>query len=98
MDANHPDEIADTSEDRVHGVTFEQEERIRAREAELKRISAQAKLGTQDGREQRTRVVVSELYGRDEPTLVEHTDPREKLTQEKLAEVNRQAMRINDEL
>ena len=98
VDANHPDGIADTSEDRIHGVTLEQEERIQAREAELERISAQAELGTQDGREQRTREVVSELCGRDEPDSVERTDPREKLTQEELAEVNKQAMRISDEV
>ncbi|MFC6784918.1 DNA-binding protein [Halobaculum halobium] len=98
VDANHPDGIADTSEDRIHGVTLEQEERIRAREAELERISAQAELGTQDGREQRTREVVSEQCGRDEPAPAERTDPREKLTQEELAEVNEQAMRISDEV
>jgi len=32
---------------RIYGATLEQEERIRAREAELERISAQAELGTQ---------------------------------------------------
>jgi ssDNA-binding replication factor A large subunit len=98
VDANHPDGIADTSEDRIHGVTLEQEERIRAREAELERISAQAELGTQDGREQRTREFVSEQCGRDEPAPAERTDPREMLTQEELAEVNEQAMRISDEV
>ena len=59
VDANHPDGIADTSEDRIHGVTLEQEEHIEAREAELEHISAQAELGTQDGREQRTHEVVT---------------------------------------
>jgi len=98
VDANHPDGIADTSKDRIHGVTLEQEERIRAREAELERISAQAELGTQDGREQRTREVVSEQCGRDEPAPAERTDPREKLTQDELAAVNEQAMRISDEV
>jgi len=98
VDANHPDGIADTSDERIHGVTLEQEERIQAREAELERISAQAELGTQEGREQRTREVVSELCGRDEPDSVERTDPREKLTQDELAEVNEQAMRISDEV
>jgi ssDNA-binding replication factor A large subunit len=98
VDANHPDGIADTSEDRIHGVTLEQEERIQAREAELERISAQAELGTQDGREQRTREVVSEQCGRDEPAPAERTDPREKLTQDELAAVNEQAMRISDEV
>ncbi len=57
VDANHPDGIADTSENRIHGVTLEQEERIRAREAELERISAQAELGTQEGREKRSRTM-----------------------------------------
>ena len=98
VDANHPDGIADTSKDRIHGVTLEQEERIRAREAELERISAQAELGTQDGREQRTRAVVSEECGRDNPDRVERTDPREQLTQDELAAVNEQAMRISDEV
>ena len=60
VDANHPDGIADTSEDRIHGVTLEQEERIQAREAELAHISAQAELGTQEGREKRTRVVAAQ--------------------------------------
>ncbi|MDB2294276.1 DNA-binding protein [Halorubrum ezzemoulense] len=96
VDANHPDGIADTSEDRIHGVTLEQEERIQAREAELERISAQAELGTQEGREQRTREVVSEQCGRDEPAPAERTDPREKLTPEDIAAVNGQAMRISD--
>ena len=98
VDANHPDGIADTSNERIHGVTLEQEERIRAREAELERISAQAELGTQDSREQRTREVVSEQCGRDEPAPTERTDPREKLTQDELAAVNKQAMRISDEV
>ena len=98
VDANHPDGIADTSEDRIHGVTLEQEERIQAREAELERISAQAEPGTQDDCEQRTREVVSELCGRDEPDSVERTDPQEELTQDELAEVNEQAMRISDEM
>jgi hypothetical protein len=98
VDSNHPDARVEEGPDHLFGKTLEQEERIEAREAELERISAQAELGTQDGREQRTREVVSELCGRDEPEPVERTDPREKLTQEKLAEVNRQAMRISDEV
>jgi len=98
VDANHPDGIANTSTERIHGVTLEQEERIRAREAELERISAQAELSGQDDREQRTREVVSEQCGRDEPAPAERTDPREKLTQEELAAVNEQAMRISDEV
>ncbi len=38
VDTNHPDGIAETSTERIHGVTLEQEERIRAREEELERI------------------------------------------------------------
>lgn len=98
VDANHPDGIADTSDDRIHGVTLEQEERIQAREAELERISAQAELGTQEGREQRTRAVVSEQCGRDEPEAEARTDPRERLAQSNLAEVNTQAMRISERI
>jgi len=98
VDANHPDGIADTSEDRIHGVTLEQEERIQAREDELERISAQAELGGQDGREERTRAVVGEQCGRDDPEQVERTDPREKLAQDELAAVNKQAMRIKEEV
>ncbi|SFL64541.1 hypothetical protein SAMN04487950_4483 [Halogranum rubrum] len=98
VDANHPDGIADTSEDRIHGATLEQEERIQAREAELERISAQAELGTQDGREERTREVVSEQCGRDEPEAEARTDPRENLAQSELAEVNKQAMRISERI
>jgi ssDNA-binding replication factor A large subunit len=96
VDANHPDGIADTSEGRIHGATLEQEERIQARDAELERISAQAELGTQDGREQRTRKVVSEQCGRDEPEAEAQMDPRENLAQSELAEVNKQAMRISE--
>ncbi|AWB28422.1 DNA-binding protein [Halococcoides cellulosivorans] len=94
VDANHPDGIADTSEDRIYGVTLEQEECIRAREAELEHISAQAELGTQEGREERTRAVVSEQCRREEHEAVKRTDPREKLSQDELATVNEQARRI----
>jgi hypothetical protein len=94
VDANHPDGIADTSADRIHGVTLEQEERILGREAELEHISARADLGRQDGREERTRDVITEQCGRVEPT----PDPREQLSQEELADVNREAMRIRDEV
>ena len=95
VDANHPDGIAETSAERIHGVTLEQEERILGREAELEHISARADLGRQDGREERTRDVVTEQCGRDEPV---RTDPREQLSRDELAEVNREAMRIQDEV
>ena len=106
VDANHPDGIADTSEDRIHGVTLEQEERIRAREAELERISAQAELGTQEGREQRTREVVAqgstqrrrEFQKRaasvDPRVDPERDDPRAELSQDELATVNTEADRL----
>jgi ssDNA-binding replication factor A large subunit len=110
VDVNHPDGIVDTSEDRIHGVTLEQEERIRAREAELERISAQAELGTQDGREQRTREVAAqgstqrrrEFQKRaasvDPMAGPERDDPRAELTQEQLAAVNTQSMRLAKKL
>ncbi|WP_434523274.1 DNA-binding protein [Halorubrum sp. AS12] len=98
VDSNHPDARVEEGPDHMFGKTLEQEERIEAREAELEHISAQAELSQQDGREQRTREVVSEQCGRDEPAPAERTDPREKLTQEELAAVNKQAMRISDEV
>jgi len=98
VDSNHPDARVEEGPDHLFGKTLEQEERIEAREAELEHISAQAELSQQEGRAKRTREVVVEQCGRDEPEPVERTDPREKLTQEELAEVNRQAMRISDEV
>ncbi|TSD08675.1 DNA-binding protein [Haloglomus irregulare] len=110
VDANHPDGIADTSEDRIHGVTLEQEERIQAREAELERISAQAELGTQDGREQRTRDIAAKRSAERRVEFQkraasvnpiadpERDDPRAELTQEQLAAVNKQSMRLAEKL
>lgn len=60
VDANHPDGITQEGPDHLYGQTLAQEERIRAREAELEHISAQAELGTQEGRAKRTREVVIE--------------------------------------
>jgi len=106
VDANHPDGIADTSEDRIHGVTLEQEECIQAREAELERISAQAGLGTQDGREQRTREVAAqgstkrrrEFQKRAASVAPmadpERDDPRAELSKDELATVNTEADRL----
>ena len=98
VDSNHPDARVEEGPDHLFGKTLEQEERIQAREAELEHISAQAELGGQDGRAERTREVVVEQCGRDEPEPVERTDPREKLTQEELGAVNTQAMRIKEEV
>jgi ssDNA-binding replication factor A large subunit len=106
VDANHPDGIADTSTERIHGVTLEQEERIRAREAELARISAQAELGTQDGREQRTRDIAAKRSAErraefqkraasvDPMADPERDDPRTELSQDELATVNTEADRL----
>ncbi len=110
VDANHPDGITDTSDERIHGATLEQEERIKAREAELERISAQAELGTQNGREKRTRDIVANrsIERRTEfqkraasvnPIAdPEHDDPRAELAQEQLAAVNKQSMRLAEKL
>ena len=98
VDSNHPDARVEEGSDHLFGKTLEQQERIEAREAELEHISAQAELSQQEGRAKRTREVVVEQCGRGEPEPVERMDPREKLAQEDLAEVNKQAMRISDEV
>jgi hypothetical protein len=110
VDANHPDGIADTSEGRIHGATLEQEERIQAREAELERISAQAELGTQEGREQRTRNIAAKRSAERRVKFQrraasvnlwvdpERGDPHTELTQEQLATVNKQSMRLGREV
>jgi len=103
VDANHPDGIAQEADDRIYGVTLVQEERIRAREAELEHISVQAEFGMQDGRARRTREVVTEQVRRTSRVTVDETDrrdvaptpdPRERLSQDKLAAVNQHAQRI----
>ncbi|MFP9061996.1 DNA-binding protein [Natrialbaceae archaeon A-chndr2] len=96
VDANHPDGMVDTSEDRIYGVTLAQEERIRAREEELERISAQAAFGRQEGRAERTRGVVEQRYRDQRP--VKEVDPREKLERAKLGQVNRQAQRLAEDV
>jgi len=102
VDANHPDGIAQQTDDRIYGVTLAQEERIRAREAELEHISAQTEFGTQDGRAKRTRTVVqkSRKEQTQQPPNRDETreDPRENLSQMKLAKVNREANRIARQL
>jgi hypothetical protein len=110
VDANHPEGLVDTGQERIYGVTLAQEERIRAREAELERISAKARLGTQEGRSGRTRDVVTEASaGRREefdrraasvdPRFdPERGDPRAELCREELATVNREARRMAEQL
>jgi len=110
VDANHPDGIADTSTDRIPGVTLAQEERIRAREAELDRMNARAEFGSQAGRERRTREVAADGSRRRRARFKqraasvnpwaapERADPRAELSQEQLAAVNRHARRLAEEL
>ncbi|WP_458210245.1 DNA-binding protein [Haladaptatus sp. NG-SE-30] len=110
VDANHPDGMVDTSDERIYGATLEQEERIRAREAELERISAQAELGTQEGREKRTRDIAAKRSAERRAEFQkraasvnpwadpERDDPRAELTQEQLAAVNKQSMRLAKKL
>jgi len=110
VDANHPDGMVDTSEERIYGATLEQEERIRAREAELERISAKAEMGTQEGREKRTRDIAAKRSAErraefqkraasvDPWTDPERDDPRAELRQEQLAAVNKQSMRLAEKL
>jgi ssDNA-binding replication factor A large subunit len=110
VDANHPDGMVDTSNERIYGATLEQEERIRAREAELERISAQAEMGAQEGREKRTRDIAAKRSAErraefqkraasvDPWADPERDDPRAELTQEQLAAVNKQSMRLAEKL
>lgn len=91
VDSNHPDGIV---QDFSH-LPLAQEEKIRAREAELGHISAQADLGTQDGRARRTRDIVREMR---ECEQEQRTDPRERLSRTELAKVNREADRITQQL
>jgi hypothetical protein len=110
VDANHPDGMVDTSQGRIYGATLAQEERIQAREEELERISAKAELGTQDGRERRTRDVVSSESAKRRSEFnkraasvnpmcdPDRADPREKLSREELGAVNRQSMRMAEKL
>lgn len=110
VDANHPDGMVDTSDERIYGATLEQEERIQAREAELERISAQAEMGTQDGREKRTRDIAAKRSAERRAEFQkraasvnpmadpERDDPRAELAQEQLAAVNTQSMRLAEKL
>jgi len=110
VDANHPDGMVDTSEERIYGATLEQEERIRAREAELERISARAEMGTQEGRENRTRDIAAKRSAEQRAEFQKRAasvdpwadpdrdDPRAELTQEQLAVVNKQSMRLAEKL
>lgn len=110
VDSNHPDARVKEGPDHMFGKTLEQEERIEAREAELEHISAQAELGTQEGREKRTRNIAvkrspkrrTEFQRRrasvDPMADPDQPDPRAELEQEQLAAVNKQSMRLAEKL
>ncbi|WP_415383055.1 DNA-binding protein [Halosimplex sp. TS25] len=89
VDTNHP-------EARPEGMTLEGEERFRAREVEIRRTRQRWDRRQSSNREQRTRDVVgsqTRYTQEDRPD-----DPRTKLSQEQLAEVNKRAAQIADEL
>ncbi|WP_226042979.1 DNA-binding protein [Natrinema sp. DC36] len=110
VDANHPDGIVNTNDDRIHGATLEQEEKIQAREAELERISTQAEFGQQQGRAKRARNIASrrsaerrERFQKQAASVEpmadpERPDPRTDLTRSELAAVNEQSMRLAEKL
>jgi hypothetical protein len=110
VDANHPEGITESNAERIQGVTLAQEERIKAREAELERMRSRARFGGQSGREQRSREVAAERSQRrcrefearaasvDPMRDPELADPRAVLSREELAAVNEQAMRVADEI
>jgi len=89
VDANHPDGIV---QEYAH-LPLQQEERIRAREAELERISAQTELGGQDSRAERTREVVVERR-RTRRRVRQKPDPCEELSRVDPVRVNLEAKRI----
>ncbi len=110
VDANHPDGIKETNKERIQGATLEQEERIRAREAELERISVRAEVSRQDGRAERARDIAAkrskerrrEFQKRAASVTPmadpERPDPREELSQDELSSVNEQTKRLSEKL
>jgi hypothetical protein len=110
VDANHPDGIATTAGETITGVTLAQEERIRARDTELERIRSRATIGTQAGRERRTREVAAagsrqrqHAFQRRAASVTpeldpDRPDPRTELPRDQLATVNTQARRLATEL
>jgi len=110
VDSNHPDARVEEGPDHMFGKTLEQEERIEAREAELEHISAQAELSQQEGRAKRTRDIAAKRSAERRVEFQkraasvnpmadpERGDPRAELTQEQLAAVNKQSMRLAKKL
>ncbi|QLH84796.1 DNA-binding protein [Halosimplex pelagicum] len=89
VDTNHP-------EARPEGMTLEGEEKFRAREAEIRSTRQRLDRRQSSDREARTREVVNSQtrYAQEERP----DDPRTKLSKEQLAEVNKRAAQIADEL
>ena len=89
VDTNHP-------EARPEGMTLEGEEKFRAREDEIRSTRQRLDRRQSSDREARTREVVGSQtrYAQEEPPA----DPRTKLSQEQLAEVNERAAQIAAEL
>ncbi|QLH78311.1 DNA-binding protein [Halosimplex rubrum] len=89
VDTNHP-------EARPEGMTLEGEEKFRAREAEIRSTRQRFDRRQSSDREERTREVVKSQtrYAQEEPP----EDPRTKLSQEQLAEVNERAAQIVEDL
>jgi ssDNA-binding replication factor A large subunit len=110
VDSNHPDTRVEEGPDHMFGKTLEQEERIKAQEAELEHISAQAELSQQEGRAKRTRDIAVKRSTERRAAFQkraasvnpmadpEQDDPRAELTQEQLAAVNKQSMRLAEKL
>jgi hypothetical protein len=96
VDSNHPDARVEAEPDHLFGKTLEQEERINARETELERISAQAELGTQEGRETRTRDIArrdSQAFLSIRPTSFPADDTSVMLTSERKSCITERSLR-----
>ena len=89
VDTNHPDV-------RPEGMTLEAEERFRAREGEIRSTRRRMDWRQSSDREERTREVVGSQtrYAQEERPA----DPRTKLSQAQLAEVNKRAAQIVQDL
>lgn len=110
VDANHPDARIEDGPGHLYGQTLAQEERIRAREAELERISERGAISRQHGRERRSRSVAARRsagrrrsFQKRAASVDPHldparADPRERLDRRTLADVNTQAGRMAERL
>ncbi|WP_458189473.1 DNA-binding protein [Haladaptatus sp. NG-WS-4] len=103
VDTNHPDGVG-------RGLTLAAEERLVAREMEIKRTRERWDRSQDSNREAECQTVVaqgSRMRHREFQKRAasvdawcdpEHRDPREELTQEQLGAVNKQAMRLEEKL